>query len=93
MGDRQPRPEEAEVLAAEFGWPSESTETGLAATDSPDALVIALTRQSVAIERLVALLEGDLPARVVAMEQLGSRLAERVFAGEPAQPLPQETTG
>jgi len=93
MGDRQPRPEEAAVLASEFGWPPEGTSAPTGATESGDPLVAALRDQTAAIERLVALLEGDLPARVVAMEQLGSRLAERVFEGEPVQPLHQETTG
>ena len=63
------------------------------ATESDDPLVIALTRQSIAIERLVALLEGDLPARVAALEPVVLRLAELDLEGRPRPTVPRETEG
>lgn len=42
MGDRQPKPSEAEVLAAEFGWPEEAPEAPAVSAGDQAALVDAI---------------------------------------------------
>lgn len=92
MGDRQPKPEEAEYLASVFGWPSAATEP----TESGDPLVAALTRQSEAIEALVALLTplvSDQASRLSEAESLLARLSAQAFAGAPTPRAPRAAGG
>ena len=100
MGNRQPRPEEAEVLAAEFGWPPEGTQATTATTEPPTDLIAAITAQTAAIEALVALLqplvedrEAGLTARLGELEPVVRRLAERDLGVPPEPPLHRETAG
>lgn len=94
LEDREPNATQAAIFRKHFGDPTaDLAPAPTGATDTPDPLIAALTAQTAAIERLVALLEGDLPARVAALEPVVSRLAERVLAGQPELPLPHETAG
>ena len=63
------------------------------ATETPADLVAAITAQTAAINALVALLAGDLPARVAALEPVVSRLAERVLEEDPAPAAPLGRAG
>lgn len=63
MGDRQPREDEAAVLAAEFGWPSEQDAPAAAGTD-----IAALTR---AINDLVQELREERAAVLSALQEQG----------------------
>jgi hypothetical protein len=49
MGDRQPKPDEAEILASVFGWPDEDAE---AAPESGEAALVAAIRELVEELRL-----------------------------------------
>lgn len=54
-GERQPKPDEATVLAAEFGWPPDQDEPAPAQGES--ALIAALGAQTTAINRLIERLD------------------------------------
>lgn len=71
MGDRQPREDEAAVLAAEFGWPPEPTSEAAGAIESGDDLGSAIRSQTEAIAALVAELQAE-------REERAKERAERV---------------
>jgi hypothetical protein len=73
--------------------PDLSPQDAPGATESPADLIAALAAQTAAINALVALLSGDLPERVAALEPVVSRLAERVLGEASAPRVPRGAAG
>ncbi len=57
MGERQPKPNEAQVLGAEFGWPPDPQDMP---SETPDyaAIVAAIDRQTAMLERVLSAIAG-----------------------------------
>lgn len=100
MGDRQPRQEEAEVLAAEFGWPPEPTPAPLETTESRGSVAEAIDRQTAALKEMAAairdrdaplelLLRGLIEVQAAQSEHILSleKVVQRLFErGNPTSP-------
>lgn len=94
LEDKEPTPSQAGILAARFGAPPpEVAPAPTGATETPADLVAAIHAQTEAINALVAVLAGGLPARVAILEPVVRRLAERVLGEQLELPVPQETAG
>lgn len=102
MGDRQPRPDEAEYLATVFGWPEEQ-DTPTPAADQA-ALIAALTRQAEALERQTAAIdalvvqmtrvaEGQVGMGSVLAEIAGLALGIPAPQGSPSESQPPPVNG
>lgn len=89
MGDRQPKPAEAEYLASVFGWPVESG-GGEEIEEEASPLVSALERQARAIEALVEELRLE---RVLQTEGLSIMLQGLGSLGADLDPLGRQSAG